>query len=247
MILQSIGDYLMPSRMAEFSVQTKSNVARADLAGGGSAVLGVKNERPTISARGILVRGEDWAFDADRWVDGLRGLVGVEKEITTKYADESRRVLRCILKTVDTSTNVSNAAAGIVPVSLEFESVDEYWHGEGLTPRVFTSATATECGNMGNAAQWERLKITITSATLTGLVITNTRNGQYCTVNVAKPSGDLILDVGTMLATANSVDIYASVAFPATQTRFLQLEPGANRLTFSQAVTGRIEYRACWR
>lgn len=247
MILQSIGDYLMPSRMAEFSIQTKSNVARADLVGGGSAVLGVKNERPTISARGILVRGRDWAFDADRWVDGLRGLVGVEKEITTKYADESRRVLRCILKTVDTSTNVSNAAAGIVPVSLEFESVDEYWHGEGLAPRVFTSVTAIECGNMGNVAQWERLKFTITSATSTGLVITNTRNGQSCTINAAKPSGDLVLDIGTMLAKANNVDIYASVSFPATQTRFLQLEPGANRLTFSQTVTGQIEYRACWR
>lgn len=244
--LLSFGGVELPEFDAKWDVPRRANVQRAQLVGMGSAILGIRASPQILQASGVLVRGYTWDYDADRQLDKLNALIGTESDVRMKTGDESIRVRRCIL----TSVQVENVAAengGVIPVSIEFDTVDEYWHGDGLTPRVFTSVTAIECGNMGNVAQWERLKLTITSATLTGLVITNTRNGQYCTVNTAKASGDLILDVGTMLATANSVDIYASVSFPATQTRFLQLEPGANRLTFSQTVTGRIEYRACWR
>lgn len=180
----------------------------------------------------------------NRLIDQLRGAIQTTGDLIGEF-DTSRRRAKARLVSVKSEPNFNDIRAGINRVVCEFRAAP-FWHDAALTVSDLTSATTLYAVNDGNAAT-TKLKITITSAIASSLTITNTTNGEALVYGAAKSSGvSLVIDVDASTVTADGVNVYGNTSRADTQIALLSLSAGENKLTFSAAVTGSVEYRGCW-
>lgn len=247
MQLLSFNDIALPDRAVGYEIPATVAISRMDIAGAriGGYVSGARHETRKYSIGGLYLRNSNDDMSADRLIDQLRGSMGRIGVLRQKMRDGSIRRCNAWLTKCQPTHNNQSSATRAQPVTIEFES-DEFWCDDALTVSPLTSATTLYAVNSGNAAT-TKLKITITSAIASTLTITNTTNGEALVYGAAKASGAVLVidgDAGTV--TVGGVNVYGNTSRADTQIALLSLVAGPNKLTFSAAVTGRVEYRGCW-
>ena len=191
------------------------------------------------------MRSDTKPLAVDSVIDQLRGAMNAPGVLRQKMRDNTIRRCNAYLVSVNPIYDNASSATNAQPLSLEFES-DEFWHDDALTVSDLTSATTLYTVNVGNAVT-TKLKITITSAIASTLTIANTTNSEALVYGAAKASGAVLVidgDAGTVMV--DGANVYGNTSRADTQIALLSLVAGVNKLTFSAAVTGRVEYRGCW-
>ena len=247
MQLLSFNDIDIPDRAVTYEIPAIATVARATVAGArvGGFALGITHPTRRYRVEGIFVRSDTKPYAVDSVIDQLRGAMAAVGVLRQKMRDTTIRRCSAYLVSVNPIYDNVSSATNAQPLALEFES-DEFWHDDALTVSDLSSATTLYAINSGNAAT-TKLKITITSAIASSLTITNTTNSEALVYGVAKANGAVLVidgDAGTV--TVNGANVYGNTSRADTQIALLSLVAGANKLTFSAAVTGRVEYRGCW-
>ena len=247
MQLLSFNDIDIPDRAVTYEIPAIATVARATVAGSrvGGFALGITHPTRRYRVEGIFVRSDTKPYAVDSVIDQLRGAMAAVGVLRQKMRDTTIRRCNAYLVSVNPVYDNVSSATNAQPLALEFES-DEFWHDDALTVSDLSSATTLYAINSGNAAT-TKLKITITSAIASSLTITNTTNSEALVYGVAKANGAVLVidgDAGTV--TVNGANVYGNTSRADTQIALLSLVAGVNKLTFSAAVTGRVEYRGCW-
>lgn len=247
MQLLSFNDIDIPDRAVIYEIPAIATVARATVAGSrvGGFALGITHPTRRYRIEGVFVRSDSKPYAVDSVIDQLRGAMAAVGVLRQKMRDTTIRRCNAYLVSVSPIYDNVSSATNAQPLALEFES-DEFWYDDTLTVSDLSSATTLYTVNVGNAAT-TKLKITITSAIASTLTITNTTNGEALVYGAAKSSGvSLVIDVDASTVTADGVNVYGNTSRANTQIALLSLAAGTNKLTFSAAVTGRVEYRGCW-
>ena len=247
MQLLSFNDIDIPDRAVTYEIPAIATVARATVAGSrvGGFALGITHPTRRYRVEGIFVRSDTKPYAVDSVIDQLRGAMAAVGVLRQKMRDTTIRRCNAYLVSVNPVYDNVSSATNAQPLALEFES-DEFWHDDALTVSDLSSATTLYAINSGNAAT-TKLKITITSAIASSLTITNTTNSEALVYGVAKANGAVLVidgDAGTV--TVDGANVYGNTSRADTQIALLSLVAGVNKLTFSAAVTGRVEYRGCW-
>ena len=247
MQLLSFNDIDIPNRAVIYEIPAIATVSRATVAGArvGGFALGITHPTRRYRVEGIFVRSDTKPYAVDSVIDQLRGAMAAVGVLRQKMRDNTIRRCNAYLVSVNPVYDNVSSATNAQPLALEFES-DEFWHDDALTVSDLSSATTLYAINSGNAAT-TKLKITITSAIASSLTITNTTNSEALVYGVAKANGAVLVidgDAGTV--TVDGANVYGNTSRADTQIALLSLVAGVNKLTFSAAVTGRVEYRGCW-
>ena len=247
MQLLSFNDIDIPDRAVVYEIPAIATVARATVAGArvGGFALGITHPTRRYRVEGVFVRSNTKPLAVDSLIDQLRGAMAAVGVLRQKMRDNTVRRCNAYLVSVNPVHDNVSSATNAQPLALEFES-DEFWHDDALTVSDLTSATTLYTVNVGSAAT-TKLKITITSAIASTLTITNTTNGEALVYGAAKSSGAvLVIDADAGTVTVDGANVYGNTSRADTQIALLSLDAGVNKLTFSAAVTGRVEYRGCW-
>ena len=247
MQLLSFNDIDIPDRAVIYEIPAIATVARATVAGArvGGFALGITHPTRRYRVEGVFVRSNTKPLAVDSVIDQLRGAMAAVGVLRQKMRDNTVRRCNAYLVSVNPVHDNVSSATNAQPLALEFES-DEFWHDDALAVSDLASATTLYAVNVGNAVTTE-LKITITSAIASTLTIANTTNGEALVYGVAKSSGAvLVIDADAGTVTVDGANVYGNTSRADTQIALLSLDAGVNKLTFSAAVTGRVEYRGCW-
>ncbi len=247
MQLLSFNDINIPDRAVIYEIPATATVARATVAGSrvGGFALGITHPTRRYRVEGVFVRSDTKPLAVDSVIDQLRGAMAAVGVLRQKMRDTTIRRCNAYLVSVNPIYDNVSSATSAQPLALEFES-DEFWYDDALAVEDLASATTLYTVNVGNAVT-TKLKITVTSAIASTLTITNTTNGEALVYGAAKSSGvSLVIDVDASTVTADGVNVYGNTSRANTQIALLSLAAGVNKLTFSAAVTGRVEYRGCW-
>jgi phage-related protein len=192
-----------------------------------------------ITVTGTIV-GSSVADLADR-IDTFKGYFnGKDKNLDIGYGSGTRRYIA----TADKSPSIKPAAKRrYSPFTLKFVCTDPF--GRDLTAtnlwaakNNFTAATFTEAMTVGGNAPYQLPVFTIHIDALTGagdyLLISNDNNNQEILLyGLALVAGDtVVIDCAERKVTVNNVE----VDYYGT---FLELEPGANSITYTDGFTTR--------
>ena len=247
MQLLSFNGIDIPDRAVAYEIPAITTVSRATVAGArvGGFALGITHPTRRYRVEGVFVRSSTKPLAVDSVIDQLRGAMATVGVLRQKMRDTTIRRCNAYLVSVAPIYDNVSSATNAQSLALEFES-DEFWCDDALSVSDLASATTLYAVNAGNAAT-AKLKITITSAIASTLTVTNTANSEALVYGAAKSSGvSLVIDADAGTVTADGINVYGNTSRADTQIALLSLAAGVNKLTFSAAVTGRVEYRGCW-
>jgi hypothetical protein len=185
-------------------------------------------------------------------IDALMAKIGVRGTLKQTCWDASTRQTEAILVRVTRATTVEDKHAGIQRMNCEFLA-EPFWYATTLTTVAFTSTTSVALsgsnGNAGNARAIKGLVLTITSnlPSATTITLTPSSGTASSIVYIEASTGTLVVDAGAHTVKLAGVNKYAKTSRADTQVPLLFLEPGNSTLTATNAITGSIAFRSCWR
>lgn len=203
----------------------------------GSAIPSINYPSKKIKIAGVI-KGSSQA-DIDNRMDTFKGYFnGKNKNLDIAYAGSTRRYIATVNSMSITRGQKDTSAA----FSIEFICTNPFGLDTASTSIInsaaYTSAILNSAPTIAGSAPYQLPVITITINSLTGtgdwIQISNNNNGQDMLIfGFGFQAGDVIvIDCSTRKVTLNGVPIdYNGV--------FLELEPGANSLTYTDGFTTR--------
>lgn len=210
--------------------------ARADADGSTIPVVNYPSKKISI---GGVIKGSTQA-DLDDRIDTFKGyFVGKNKNLDITYGSSTRRYIA----TANAVSVVRQQKALFATFQIEFICTNPFGIDTSTTDlwsakTGFTSATFTETPTVGGTAPYQLPIITITINSLTGdgdyVQISNDNNNQELVIYGLGLQADdvIIIDCLERTVTLNGteIDYYGT---------FLELEPGANSITYTDGFTTR--------
>jgi len=203
------------------------SIANADK----SAIPNVNYPSKVVTIAGVLTHTSQANLDA--LIDTFKGyLTGKDKNLDIGYGASTRRYIA----TVNSITITRGNTNLIATFSIEFICTYPFGKDTSLTSITntlnHTSATLTVTPTIAGSAPTQMPIFTITIDAKTGTgdyvsIANNNNNQQIMLLNLGLTAGDVIVidcDERTVTVNGNDVDYFGT---------FLELEPGANSLTYS--------------
>jgi hypothetical protein len=207
--------------------------------------------------------------DVNTRMDALLGAAQRVGQLRISNSQQTRRATAKVTNAVD-ATTMDDWRSRQKRVQVQFDA-EPFWYADAPTVVPFTSTTTVllrnSTANLGNARAIKYVVLTITSNITAFVNISiNPQTGNYyneflygtkfytadsfaqsaALTYIGYTSAPLVIDAGNSTVRLGGVDVYANTTKPDTQTALLWLEPGDNRISFSQAVSGSISFRNCW-
>ena len=210
--------------------------ARADA--DGSTIPNINYPSKKVSIGGII-KGSTQA-DLDSRIDTFKGyFTGKDKNLDIAFGSSTRRYIA----TANTVSIIRQQKALFATFAIEFICTNPFGLDTSTTnlwtvKTAFSSATFTETPTVGGNAPFQLPVITITINSLTGagdyVQISNDNNNQEMLIyGLSLAAADIIvIDCVERTVTINGID----VDYYGT---FLELEPGANSITYTDGFTTR--------
>lgn len=210
--------------------------ALADADGSSIPAINYPSKKITI---GGVIKGSSQA-DLDSRIDTFKGyFTGKDKNLDITYGASTRRYIA----TANTVSVVRQQLALFATFQIEFLCTNPFGLDTSstalwATKNNFTAATFTEAPTVGGNAPFQLPIFTITIDALTGagdyIQISNDNNNQEMMIyGIGLEAGDIIIiDCVARTVTLNGIEIdyYGT---------FLELEPGANSITYTDGFTTR--------
>jgi phage-related protein len=210
--------------------------AMADADGSSIPAINYPSKKVTI---GGIIKGSSQA-DLDSRIDTFKGyFIGKDENLDITYGSSTRRYVA----TANAVSVVRQQRALFATFQIEFLCTNPFGLDTSATnlwtaKSNFTGATFTETPTVGGNAPFQLPVITITIDALTGagdyVQISNDNNNQEMLIyGLGLLAGDvIIIDCveRTVTVNGNEVDYYGT---------FLELEPGANSITYTDGFTTR--------
>ena len=204
----------------------------------GSSIPSINSPSKPIALAGAI-KGSSQA-DLDDRIDALKGYFrGKDKNLDITYGSGTRRYIATAGKvSVQRQQNSYIATFQVPIVCTNPYGLDTSTTSLWATKNNFTSATFTETPTVGGTAPYQLPIFTITIDALTGagdyVQISNDNNNQEIMIyGMGLTAGDVIvIDCEQRTVTINGVE----VDYYGT---FLELEPGANSITYTDGFTTR--------
>ncbi len=204
----------------------------------GSSIPAINYPSKKVSIAG-MIKGSTQA-DLDSRIDTFKGyFIGKDKDLDITYGSSTRRYIA----TANGISVVRQQKALFATFQIEFLCTNPFGLDTSNTnlwaaKAGFTSATFTETPTVGGTAPYQLPIITITINSLTGsgdyIQIANDNNNQDLLIyGVGLTAGDVIV-----IDCVNRSVTVAGTAVDYSGT-FLELEPGANSITYTDGFTTR--------
>lgn len=210
--------------------------AKADANGSTIPAINYPSKKVTIAGS---IHGSSQA-DLDSRIDTFKGyFTGKDKDLDIAYGSSTRRYVA----TPNIVSVTRQQKALFAKFTIEFICTQPFGLDTSTTnlwtaKTAFTSATFTEAPTVGGTAPYQLPVITITVNSFTGagdyVQISNDNNNQELLVyGVGITAGDVIvIDCANRTVTVNGTEVDYSGTF-------LELEPGANSITYTDGFTTR--------
>jgi len=210
--------------------------AKADADGSSIPAINYPSKKVNIAG---MIKGSTQANLDDR-IDTFKGyFVGKDKNLDIAYGSNTRRYIA----TANTVSVVRQDKALFATFAIEFICTNPFGLDTSTTnlwaaKSAFSSATFTETPTVGGNAPFQLPIITITINSLTGagdyVQISNDNNGQELLIygQTLTAADVIVIDCAARTVTLNGseIDYFGT---------FLELEPGANSITYTDGFTTR--------